>query len=197
MVTHFATEAKEVWLTIDDGPTPDTPALLSLFERLDVKVTFFVKGELAEAHSDLVDAMLRAGHTVANHSHSHPSATFWCTLPGQIAAEIDRCNAVLGSRAPERWFRAPVGMKNPFVHPALSRRQMRLIGWTVRGFDAVMTDEAQISGRIVRELRPGAIVVLHQGREHSAEVLERVIRDVRSNGYAFVVPADAQLRAGA
>lgn len=196
MITHFETTANEVWLTIDDGPTEDTAALIELFERLEVKATFFVKGLLAEAHPDLIAAIVRGGHTVANHSHTHPSATFWCTLPGQISAEIDRCNRVLESHARERWFRAPVGMKNPFVHPALARRQMRLIGWTVRGFDAVMTDAAEISRRIVRELRPGAIIVLHQGRAHSRAVLERVIRDVQSRGYAFVIPDDSRLRAG-
>lgn len=197
VITHFETEAREVWLTIDDGPTSDTPALIALFERLGVRATFFLKGVLAEARPDLVEALVRAGHTVANHSHTHPSATFWCTLPGRISEEIDRCNGVLASHARDRWFRAPVGMKNPFVHPALARRGMRLIGWTVRGFDAVMTDPAEISERVVRALRPGAIIVLHQGRAHSASVLERVIQEVRARGYSFVIPADAQLRAGA
>jgi peptidoglycan/xylan/chitin deacetylase (PgdA/CDA1 family) len=198
VVTHFETDAKEVWLTIDDGPTADTAAVLDLFERLSVKATFFVKGTLAEAHPELVQTMIARGHSVANHSHTHPSGTFWCLLAGRIAHEVDRCNAALDRSAPqrERWFRAPVGMKNPFVHPILRRRNMRLIGWTVRGFDAVLSDAAAIAERILPELRPGAIVVLHQGREHSLAVLEHVIGAIHARGYTFVVPSDGQLRAG-
>lgn len=195
VVTHFEPNGNEVWLTIDDGPTDDTPALLDLLDRCGVRATFFVKGALAAAYPELIEAVVSRGHTVANHSYDHPSATFWCALPGRIAAEIDRCNRVLAGHATARWFRAPVGMKNPFVHPALVRREMRLIGWTIRGFDAVVGDAEAITRRIAPLLRAGAILVLHQGRPHSLRVIERVIRDVQSRGYTFVVPGDAQLRA--
>jgi peptidoglycan/xylan/chitin deacetylase (PgdA/CDA1 family) len=92
-------------------------------------------------------------------------------------------------------FRAPVGMKNPAVHPALAKRGMRLIGWTARGFDAVLTDPAEIAGRIVPAIAPGGIIVLHQGRAHSLATLERVIATLQEQGYAFVIPADEQLAA--
>ena len=193
VITHFATDRKEVWLTIDDGPTDDTSAVLDLFDRHDVKATFFVKGVLAEQRPELVRAIVARGHSIANHSHTHPSASFWCLLPGRIATEIDDCNRALGN-AP-RWFRAPIGHKNPFVHPALRRREMRLIGWTVRGFDGVLSDPDQILGRILPRLAPGAIVVLHQGRDHSLHVLAHVIVALQERGYAFVIPDDAQLRA--
>ena len=198
VITNFQTSANEVWLTIDDGPTDDTPALLDLFDQMGVRASFFVKGALAAENPALVAEIVRRGHSVANHSHTHPSATFWCALPHQIRREIDRCNEVLDRIAPERapWFRAPVGMKNPFVHPALAERRMRLIGWTVRGFDAVVSDGAAIVARMLPEVRPGAIIVLHQGREHSLAVLEHVIREVKAWGYDFVVPDDSQLLEG-
>jgi peptidoglycan-N-acetylglucosamine deacetylase len=196
VVTRFETERREVWLTIDDGPAGDTSALLALFDRHDVKATFFVKGTLSEQRPADIREMVRRGHSVANHSHTHPSATFWCLLPGRIMTEIDECNSALekitGTR-PE-WFRAPVGMKNPAVHPALRRRGMRLIGWTVRGFDAVLSDPSEILQRMQPKITAGAIILMHQGREHSLRVLERLITELQSQGYAFVVPADAQLR---
>ncbi len=171
-------------------------ALLDLFDAQDVKATFFVKGTLAERHLNLVQAIAHRGHTLANHSHTHPSASFWCLPPGRIAREIDGCNSALTSvtGATPRWFRAPVGMKNLFVHPALARRDMRLIGWTARGFDAVSSDANEILGRILPHLRPGAILVMHQGREHSARVLEQLIGAVKERGYAFVIPSDDALR---
>jgi peptidoglycan/xylan/chitin deacetylase (PgdA/CDA1 family) len=195
VVTRFTTDRKEVWLTIDDGPTEDTRAVLDLFDRHDVKATFFVKGVLAQAHPDLIAEILRRGHSLANHTQTHPAGSFWCSLPGRIGAEIDDCNRALTAATGEqpRWFRAPVGMKNPAVHPALVRRGMRLIGWTARGFDAVVRDPQEILSRILPRLIPGAIIVLHQGREHSPRVLEHVIVGVKERGYSFVIPKDAQL----
>jgi peptidoglycan-N-acetylglucosamine deacetylase len=196
VITHFATDAKEAWLTIDDGPTEDTRGLLDLLDRHGVKATFFVKGTLTEQHPDVVREIIARGHSVANHSHTHPSGSFWCALPARVATELDDCNRALRGatgQAPT-WFRAPVGMKNPAVHPALARRGMRLIGWTARGFDAVVQDPEQVLARILPELRPGAIIVLHQGREHSLRVIERVVVALRERGYSFVIPDDGQLR---
>lgn len=196
VVTCFEADRPEVWLTIDDGPAFDTHAVLEVLARHSAKATFFVKGTLALENREDVEAILAGGQSVANHSFSHPSGTFWCLSPQRIAAEIDQGNRALESitGAPQRWFRAPVGMKNPAVHPALRRRGMRLIGWTVRGFDAVQTDANEIVARIVRRLRPGAIIVLHQGRKHSAVVIEKVIVALRERGYEFVVPDDTRLK---
>jgi peptidoglycan/xylan/chitin deacetylase (PgdA/CDA1 family) len=110
VVTHFATTRKEVWLTIDDGPADDTLAVLDLLDRHDAKATFFVTGVLIEKHADVVRQLLARGHTVANHSHTHPSASFWCSLPGRMAAEIDACNRAIAAAAgtPPRWFRATI-----------------------------------------------------------------------------------------
>ena len=196
VVTRFATSKRELWLTIDDGPTDDTNELLDLFDAHQVKATFFVKGTLAEQHPERVREMLARGHSVANHTHTHPSGSFWCLLPARVASEIDRCNRVLErvTGNTPRWFRAPVGMKNPFVHPALARRNLRLIGWTARGFDGVVSDPEQIVARIIPSLTPGAIIVLHQGRTRSRQILERTIAAAKERGYEFVIPADAQLR---
>lgn len=196
VVTHFETAANEAWLTIDDGPTGDTRAVLDLLDAHGVKATFFVKGLLTERHPEVTREIIARGHSVANHSHTHPTGSFWCALPGRVATELDECNRALRTVTGEesRWFRAPVGMKNPAVHPALARRGMRLIGWTARGFDAVVQDPEQVLARILPELRPGAIIVLHQGREHSLRVLERVIVALKERGYSFVIPQDEQLR---
>jgi len=195
VMTRFATPRREVWLTIDDGPTDDTRALLDLFDSTGVKVTFFVKGMLAEQNAPILEEALRRGHSVANHSHTHPSATFWCALPGRVAGEIDTCNRVLTriTGTQPAWFRAPVGMKNPAVHPVLRRRGMRLIGWSARGFDGVRSSPDDVARRILPKVRPGTILVLHQGHEHTLPVFERVITDLQSNGYAFVIPEDEQL----
>src|SRR3954468_2498290 len=68
VVTHFKTDAREVWLTIDDGPTPaHTLAILDLLKRFDARATFFVVGERAEQRPHLITEILAQGHTLANH----------------------------------------------------------------------------------------------------------------------------------
>lgn len=185
VITCFETRERELWLTIDDGPASDTPTLLDLLDARGVRATFFVKGTLAD------EAGLRAitdrGHTIGNHSFSHPSGTFWCLGPRAIEREIER-------GVPSPLFRAPVGMKNPFVHPVLAKRGMRLIGWTARGFDGTMSDVERVVSRVVPRLAPGAIVVMHQGREWSLRCIERVIGEAQRLGYRFVIPDDGALK---
>lgn len=196
VITRFATDAKEVWLTVDDGPTSDTPAVLDLFDRYGVKATFFVKGVLAEKCPDMIEEMLRRGHTVANHSYTHPSATFWCLPPARIDEQIERCNAALDAITGERptLFRAPVGTKNPAVHPALTRRGMLLVGWTARAFDTKTNDPEVVVKRIMPDVAPGTIILLHQGRKASLQMLARTIEEVQRAGYRFVIPAVERLK---
>jgi len=182
VVSSFKTDDHQVWLTIDDGPTDDTLSILDLLDRHDVNATFFVKGVLAAAHPDRIAEIARRGHTIGNHSHTHPSATFWCLPPHAIAREIDQCNAVI---PPTKLFRAPIGHKNLFVHPLLRKRGMALVGFSARAFDAIERNPDMIASRITRSLRPGAIVVLHQGREWSLPAMEKTIAAVRERGYSF------------
>jgi peptidoglycan/xylan/chitin deacetylase (PgdA/CDA1 family) len=203
VVTHFAANGQEVWLTIDDGPTEDTPALLRLLASRRVLATFFVKGSLVERHPDFAAAIVAGGHSIANHSQTHPSGTFWCLSPSAIAREIDRCASALNALGPagdgrndkrEKLFRAPVGMKNPFVHPALERRFLTLVGWSIRTFDAVRSDTGEVVARTVRQLEPGAIIVMHQGRSWSLRTIEAVIDEVMARGYTFVIPPPDRFR---
>lgn len=196
VMTRFETQEREVWLTVDDGPAGDTPAILEMLEAQGVKATFFVKGVLAERNPERIGDMARRGHTIGNHSYSHPSATFWC-LPGwKVADQIERCNLVLANilGAPPRLFRAPVGTKNPGVHPALKRNGMTLVGWSARAFDTKTNDPDRVVSRILRDIEPGTIILLHQGRHESVQMLTRVVEEVRRRGYRFVIPSPDRLR---
>jgi peptidoglycan/xylan/chitin deacetylase (PgdA/CDA1 family) len=204
VATTFETSKPEVWLTIDDGPDAgDTTEILALLRKHGAKATFFVKGSLASARPELVRAIAGDGHQIANHSHDHPSATFWCLPPGAIGREIDRCNdaiaAILG--APPSRFRAPVGMKNPFVHPHLAKRGMTLVAWSARGFDGVEGFDVDATvTRVLRDARPGAIVLLHQGvrgeggSSASPRCIERILEGLDARGLRCVIPPDAALR---
>ncbi|MCA9658721.1 MAG: polysaccharide deacetylase family protein, partial [Myxococcales bacterium] len=193
-----------VWLTIDDGPDPaDTPAILDLLDRYGARATFFLKGERAAAHPDVVKAMVDRGHQVQNHSQSHPTRFFWCAPPATVEREIRGCNAAIaGAGAPEPvLFRAPVGIKSPALHPVLGRLGMRLCAWSIRAFDGVSGfDPAAVEARVLGQLAPGAILCMHQGvRDRggaplSPKGLERVLAGLSERGYRCEIPALDRLR---
>ena len=184
VVSRFETKEKEVWLTIDDGPTADTPAILDLLDTRGVRATFFVKGKLATP--ELIDAIVARGHTVGNHTENHPSATFWCSSRATTAREIDDCAAKI---PPTPLFRAPVGHKNRHLHSLLAERRMKLIAFSARAYDAMVRDPRKIASTIAKQLQPGAIVVLHQGRPWSLETIERTLDAISERGYLLVIPS--------
>ncbi|HUP50454.1 MAG TPA: polysaccharide deacetylase family protein [Thermoanaerobaculia bacterium] len=194
VATRFETGCNEVWLTIDDGPTDDTAAILEALDQHGARATFFVKGVLAAKRPELIREIAGRGHSIGNHSYSHPSGSFWCLPAGRVRREIGECNRVLreitGSDPP--WFRAPVGMKNPFVHPALGG--MTLVGWSARGFDTTTADPGAVLRRLLADVRPGAILLLHQGRPASVTIISRLLDELQGRGYACVVPETARLK---
>jgi peptidoglycan-N-acetylglucosamine deacetylase len=201
----FATSEREVWITIDDGPSPvHTRAMLDVLDQFNARATFFVVGKYAEAHPHLITEILTRGHSLANHTHTHPSRTFWCASLRRIRREIDGCAEQLRStpERPAQFFRAPAGMKNFFVHPALARRGLALIGWTVRGLDTVKQDPVRVAERVEKHARRGAIILLHEGHhtesdpEFQPRCLELTLQRLASRGYKFVIPRPEQLRTG-
>jgi peptidoglycan/xylan/chitin deacetylase (PgdA/CDA1 family) len=196
VVTRLPTRRREIWLTIDDGPSADTPALLDLLDEFGARATFFLVGERAARHPELVAAIRDRGHGIGNHSASHPSAWFWCLGPGRMDHEVGTAQSMLTSLAgsPPRWFRSVVGHTNPFVEPSLARLGLQRVSWSARGYDAVSSDPSRVMQRLAPDLVPGAIVLLHEGAAHgrSVALVRRVLECVRERGLQAVLPeADA------
>jgi len=204
VMRSFATTEQEAWVTIDDGPSPaHTGIMLDLLERFDARATFFVKGVNAEKYPHLITEILSRGHEIANHTYTHPSGSFWAAGPGRIFTEIDLCAEWLrtGPDRPARLFRAPAGLKNFFLHSELSRRGLALIGWTVRGLDTIRRDSAKVAEKILSEIKPGCIILLHEGHrtetdpEFNPRCLELTLSGLAERGYRCVIPKPEQLRA--
>jgi peptidoglycan/xylan/chitin deacetylase (PgdA/CDA1 family) len=198
--TRFEAAGPEVWLTIDDGPDEqDTPRLLDLLDRHGARAAFFVIGERAARHPELVAEMLRRGHEVGHHTQTHPSATFWCASPARVRAELDLGLASLarGGASP-RWFRAPVGIKNLFLRRALAQRGLSYVGWSLRTGDGVGHDPARIAARALRRVRPGDILLMHEGPDVDVrmrvEAISLVLKGLDSRGLRCVIPTSEQLR---
>lgn len=192
VLTRLPTHERVVWLTIDDGPSAQTAAMLDRLDAHSAKATFFVVGEKARAMPQLIGEIVRRGHTLGNHSATHPSAWFWALPPARMRREIESTQAMLTelTGVAPRWFRAVVGMANPFVAAKLKRHALARVAWCARGYDAVAADPEKVVARIERGLRPGAIVLLHEGAAHgrNVETLALLLRRLDELGYATVLP---------
>ncbi len=197
----FGTERPEVWLTIDDGPDPDdTPRILDLLDRHDARATFFVIGHRAAQHRELVAEICRRGHEIGHHTHTHRTGTFWCASPARTRRELDAALphlSLAGAARPSR-FRPPVGIKNLFLGPALIERGLTCVAWNVRSFDSFSHDAEKTAARVLRQVRPGSIILMHEGPSLHASVrvtaLARTLEQLAARGLRCVIPTDAQLR---
>ena len=115
-------------------------------------------------HPQLAREILAAGHGLENHTERHP-LRFSLMGPRAIAGEVrgaqDSIRGVTGEVA--QFFRAPAGLRNPFLEPVLARQNLRLVSWTRRGFDTVNRDPRRILATLTRALRAGDILLLHDG----------------------------------
>ncbi|SIP90676.1 polysaccharide deacetylase family protein [Pseudacidovorax sp. RU35E] len=176
-----AAEARnEVALTIDDGPEPAvTPAVLDLLDAQGQKATFFCIAERVQAHPALAREIVGRGHSIQNHTAQHRH-NFSVLGPRGFHAEIERAQqmieAVVGQRP--SCFRAPAGLRNPFLAPVLHRLGLELVSWTRRGFDTRERDPARVLARLTRGLRAGDILLLHDGHAALASSGRPVILDV-------------------
>jgi len=196
VLTTLPTTERAVWLTIDDGPSEQTLPMLDLLDRHGAKATFFVVGARAAARPDLVREILRRGHTLGNHSETHPVRWFWALPPARMRAQVEHTQAILegitGQRP--RWFRAVIGMANPFVAEALHRTGLTRVAWCARGFDAVVADPQRVVGMVERHLGPGAIVLMHEGAPHgrNLEGMALLLRRLDALGYRTLLPEELE-----
>lgn len=194
VLRRLPTDEKVVWLTIDDGPSDDTPALLDLLDAHGAKATFFLVGERAARSPDLVRRIVRRGHDIGNHSMHHPQAWFWALGPHRMRTEVAQAQTTLtdiAGSAP-RWFRAVVGMANPFTAAAIAPHGLARVAWSARGYDALDGNPARSVARIERALRPGAIVLLHEGARHgrNVEQLAQLLQRLDELGYRCILPTE-------
>ena len=169
-----AAARREVALTIDDGPDPEvTPAVLDVLDRRGVRATFFCIAERVRAHGSLCREIVARGHSVQNHSDRH-AHTFSLLGPKAIARELAAAQETIAAITgePPRFFRAPAGLRNPFLAPILQRFDLQLVSWTRRGFDTMRSDVDAVLARLADGLGPGDILLAHDG--HAARTADGV-----------------------
>jgi peptidoglycan-N-acetylglucosamine deacetylase len=159
--------ARGVALTFDDGPHPaSTRAVLETLERAGAKATFFVIGEKAMRHPELVREIASRGHLVGVHGDRHDRALSFRSLE-RVRADLVRVVDVVTQATGERprFYRPPVGQTNPRIARAAKELGLTIVGWSLRGRDGIRARPERVVARVVPKLRDGAIVLLHDAAE--------------------------------
>lgn len=201
IVIAVQTDERVVGLSFDDGPDPRwTPGVLAALATTGARATFFVTGEHARAHPELLRQVAAAGHEVANHTDTHPQID---ELSGAaVSAEVQRAAAAIedaGVRAAPM-FRPPRGRYDAGALEAIAASGLETVGWTVcferwlrQGDPAVGTEE------VVARVEPGGIVLAHDGgipdRSLTVAALPGLLARLRDEGYR-VVPVGELLALG-
>lgn len=185
---------RAVAITFDDGPDSlTTPHLLQLLHEHRVKAAFFVTGKKAAENPELVNAILEQGHAIGNHSYSHNILILFKSCQG-IIKEIEAAQNVLGEFGVRPLaFRPPAGITNPRLRPALLKCGVYLVNFSCRAFDGGNRWIENLSGRILKQVRPDDIILLHDSRPKYESTLpqwlneiERLLSGLRSRGLAVL-----------
>jgi peptidoglycan/xylan/chitin deacetylase (PgdA/CDA1 family) len=170
----------EIALTIDDGPDPEvTPQVLDILARYSVHATFFCIGDVAQRYPELCRDIINRGHAIENHSQRHRhnfSLTGINGLTQEIQTAQTTLTAITGQ--PPLFFRAPAGLRNPFLDPVLHKLGLQLASWSVRAFDTRVGDADKVARTLVHGLHAGAIVLLHDAHAARTASGEPVILKV-------------------
>ena len=162
----------EIALTFDDGPDPAvTPQVLDLLDAHGARATFFCTGCAARAQPALLREIVRRGHSLGNHSDRHSNFFAFMGYRG-FRRELAAAQAALAAAAGvvPADFRAPMGIRNPMLEPALAHAGLRYVSWTRRGFDAVRGGADGVYARLTDGLAAGDILLLHDG--HAARTAD-------------------------
>ncbi|MER6399966.1 polysaccharide deacetylase family protein [Kitasatospora sp. NPDC001603] len=191
-VYELDAERKVVALTIDDGPDPrHTPTVLALLEQYRIRATFFLIGENAVQYPDLVREIAARGHHIANHTWTH--ADLRNLSDAKIKDELERTSDLLNKATgkPPTWFRAPGGDWSTSSLKIAADLGMRNMAWSVDPRDWARPGTAVITDRILKDVRPGAIVLNHDGggdRSQTVAALKTYLPVLIDSGYYFTAP---------
>lgn len=194
-IKRINTSQKVVALTFDDGPNfPYTEELLNILSEMDAKATFFLVGKNVELAPELARQIHKKGHEIGNHSYRHIRAT---TLQyEQLFTEITYGAAAisLATGVEPTLFRAPFGSVSKELVGLVKDNKYTLVGWSVHADDWNEHSAEEIATTVLKRVKPGAIVLLHDGSGTSAgvnksatiEATRIILQELKKRGYRFL-----------
>lgn len=186
---------KKVALTFDDGPEENwTPKILDILKEKKVKATFFVIGQMAQAHPDMLKRIYQEGHVIGNHTFHHVDLQTLSTQ--QVEQEIETCADVIRKTVGKtpRLVRPPFGFHNAEVDNVIYSKDRIIVLWSLDTEDWQGPDSETIKARILPKMQNGYIILQHDGMNPklggSLQALPDIIDELKAQGYVFVTISD-------
>ncbi len=194
MVNRVSTDQQVVALTFDDGPNlPYTAELLRILGSKEVKATFFLIGSEVASQMEVPRKIDRAGHEIGSHSYDWSILSFKSRI--SVLQQIEMTEETLSNAGINHisLFRAPKGILSPVAISVLNDRNYVVVGGDVIAGDWKSHDSIQIKDTVLRKVRPGSIIVLHDGggdRTKTLEAVPMIIDGLRDKGYSFLTMSE-------
>lgn len=184
------TSKKEVYLTFDNGyENGYTAKILDTLKKHNAPATFFVTGHYLQSAPDLVKRMVKEGHIIGNHSWNHPDMT--TMTEGAIRSELQRVKDEterLTGQKTMNYLRPPRGIFNERTMQVARDEGYYHIFWSLAYKDWVVSEQkgaAYAHDEIMRQIHPGAILLIHTISKDNADALDSVLTDLTKQGYTF------------
>ena len=191
LVNSVETNEKVVAITFDDGPGVNTHEILDILRKHDVKGTFYLTGYEIEKYFEDASKIVQEGHEIGNHSYSHRRMVF--KSPSFIKDEIDKTDELIrqiGYKG-EITFRPPFGKRLFLLPQYLSKQDRNTIFMNIEpeSYPEVAADANEIVNYVVKNIKPGSIILLHvmyESRRESLDSVDGIITSLKKEGYTFV-----------
>lgn len=182
-VWSFPETQKKIYLTFDDGPTPSiTDWTLKELKKFGAKATFFLVGQNAERHPEMVAAIRKEGHVVGNHTYKHLNG--WSTSNNAYIKDILKCDEIVASKL----FRPPYGRITK-SQTSIMLNRYKVVMWDVLSgdFDRTITKERCLKN-VLENTQPGSIIVFHdsvKAADRMQYTLPRVLEYYSDRNFSF------------
>ncbi len=187
--TDPAGNTKVVLLTIDDGPTKQSIAILKILDDHKVKAIFFINGANDRNYKDTIKKEFDAGHAIGNHTWSHKNLK---QIKNDVATkEIDSTTKLIAdiTGANPQFFRSPFGISSDFSREHVKKENMISMNWSgsTKDWEKSARDKKVFVNNVMKDLHPGMIILMHE-HQWDTDALEDLIIAIKEKGYTFVDP---------
>lgn len=183
----FDVDGSYIALTFDDGPSPETtPRLLEMLRQRNIKVTFFVLGNMVAKHPEVLKMIADEGHEIGSHSWSHPQLTriSAAALDKELGNTTEAIFQVTGKRP--IFLRPPYGTMKPTLRTTIEEKYgLTIVNWSVDPNDWKNRNSQAVHDAIMAQVKPGAIVLSHDIYATTVDAMPRILDELIAKGYKF------------